>query len=113
MNTAKAHSLSVKELKAIESQVQQQLAKILPKVVKNVLHDSDNIAAGIVIQNGVKQPAVNEPAFMVWKAFSIWKNQAIEPTPLLARKLAHELHQASNVVVTDLYLWRKFHGMVK
>lgn len=113
MNVKSIPTLTAKETKAIEAQVNQELAKILPRVVKNVMTHRDNIAAGIIIQNGVKRPASNEPAYMAWKAFDIWKEKDLEPTVMLARRLAHELHQESNVVVTDLYLWRKFNGLVK
>lgn len=108
-----ATALTAKETKAVEQQVSQQLTKLLPKVVKSVLTERDNAAAGIKIQNGVKRPSAVDPSYRAWVAFDMWKKQEIEPTPLLARRLAHELNQASNIVVTDLYLWRKFNGMVK
>jgi hypothetical protein len=106
-------TLTIKETKVVEREITQQLAKLLPKVVKNVITERDNLAAGIRIQNGVKHPTANDPAYRSWVAFDMWNKESIEPTPLLARRLAHELNQASGVVVTDLYLWRKFHGMVK
>lgn len=106
-------TLTVKETKAVEHQVSQQLAKILPKVVKNVLTERENLAAGVRIQNGVKHPTPTDPAYRAWVAFDMWRKENIEPTPLLARKLSHELHQPSSVVVVDLYLWRKFNSLAK
>lgn len=113
MNT----KLSMEDTKAIEKDVMAQLTKVLPKVVKSVVQgklvDLANEEAGIVVQNGVKQPTANEPAYIVWKAFDGLQAKEIVPTPLTARKIAHELKQASNVVIVDLYLWRKFHGIAK
>lgn len=113
MTARQAGILSTKGTKAVEVELTQHLAKILPKVVRNVMSELHNEEAGIHIQNGVKQPAVNDPSYLAWKAFGIWQEGGVEPTPLLARRLAHELKQPSNVVVTDLYLWRKFNGLAK
>jgi hypothetical protein len=97
----------------LEDRVSERIAKILPKVVRSAMLELRNEESGIKIRNGVKQPTVEDPSYLAWKAFGIWKDGGVEPTPLLARRLAYELKMPANVVVTDLYLWRKFNGFAK
>lgn len=108
--------LSIQEVKVLEQAVLKQLSKDLPKVVKAVvrgrLNDLENFAQGVIVQNNVKKPKAGDPAFIVWTAFDALQKQGIELNPVVASRLAIQLKQEPNVVVLDLYLWRKFHGMV-
>jgi hypothetical protein len=103
-------------IKIIESKilkkVSAEMQKQIHSAIKSSLKEIENIQKGIIVQNGVRHPKEGEPAYVAWRAFEELVSKGVEPNQTTAGKLAQKIHQPQNVVVLDLYLWRKFNGKV-